>query len=326
MAADPVPDPPARGLRPIDPAPYRLRLEERAEPAADARVGLAAVLGDLDRSVRPFDARFGAPWAARRVRGLRGGFRWDAEDSASPDWYPQGIAVSRDRAVLLVAWYRKGSSVARLSCVDARAGRYRHLRLLGRDGGPVRSHAGGLAWCGDMLYVADTRGGLRVFDLSWAVRTEARGDDRYALPQVGRYRPAGEGLRFSYASVDEAQTGLLVGEYLDKAPGARLVRWPLAPNGLLAQEAASAAWITAHTNLQGAAAVPGRMLLAQSRGPLRAGTLHAAPYEETSESRRWAIGGEDLDAAGGEVVSLTEHPDLPRPLPRRRTVFRADAP
>ena len=83
--------------------------------------------------------------------------------------------------------------------------------------------------------------------------------------------------------------------------------------------------MTAHANLQGAVALRGRMLMAASRGPIREGTLTTSPFAETAERRRWATGGEDLAVAGGEVLSLTEHPDLPWPLARRRTVFRADA-
>jgi len=309
-------------VREIDPAPFRLRLERHPEAAAPGAAGLPAVLADLDRRVRPFGARFGSPWAARRARGLTGGFRWDREDSRSPLWYPQGIAASQDGGVLLVSWYSRATGAARLTCVDLESGGYRHLRLTTAAGEAVRSHAGGLAWREDLLYAADTKAGLRVFDLSQVTRSELAGDARYLLTERARYRPAGGGLRFSFASVDAAAGGLLVGEYTDKAAGARLVRWPFAPGGLLAHEAAAAAWVTAHANLQGALALPDRMLLAESRGPVRSGTLHTC-RGEASERRRWTVGGEDLALAGDEVVSLGEHPDLPRPLGRRRTVFRA---
>ena len=104
------------------------------------------------------------------------------------------------------------------------------------------------------------------------------------------------------------------------------MRWRFAPGGLLDQEAASNAWVTAHPNLQGAVVADGRMLMARSRGRGAPGTLTASPFEESAERRRWATGGEDLASVDGEVVSVTEHPDLPSPLPRRRTVFRASAP
>ena len=319
--------PPAQGLLTIDPTPFRLRLEHakpRAEPSTP--VGLDAVLADLDRRIRPFGRGLGAPWAARRAHGLRGGFRWDAEDCRTKAWYPQGIAVSRDGRIVLVSWYHKASNAARVSCVDVAGARYRHVRLTTAAGEPVRSHAGGLAWRDDLLYVTDTKTGLRLFDVTRALRTAAAGDERYALPETGRYRTDGGGLRFSYASVDTAADSLLVGEYVRDAPGARVARWPFAAGGLLAQEPASNAWVTAHSNLQGALALPDRLLLAESRGERLPGRLHASPYAETAERRRWAVGGEDLALSGDEVLSLSEHRDFPWPLPRRRTVFRVAAP
>ena len=228
--------PPATGLRAIDPGPFRLRHEATPVPAG---AGLDAVV--LDRRIRPF-RRGGAPLAARVARGLRGGFQWDREDSNSKEWYPQG--VDGRGHLLLVSWYSKADGAARLSVVDLDAGRYGHVALLGKGGAPVKTHAGGLAWREDVLYVADTTRGLRLFDLRCFAGA--------TLPQAGTYRPAEKGLRFSYTSVDEAGGSLLVGEYTDQVPGARLVRWPFAPGGLLAQEPASDAWASAHANLQGA--------------------------------------------------------------------------
>jgi hypothetical protein len=320
-----TPAPPKHGLRAIDPAPFRLRAEgfDRADGQA---VGLEGVLADLDRRIRPFGRGFGAPWAARRAQGMTGGFQWDAKDSRTGAWYPQGVSASPDGAVVFVSWYRNDDrSHARVSCVDVAAGRYRHLLLTTATGEPLRSHAGGLAWREHLLYVTDTKTGLRVFDLARIVRTDAKGDDRYALPEAGRYRSAGGGLRFSFASVDESANSLLVGEYVDEKPGARLVRWPFAPGGRLAQEPASDAWVTAHSNLQGAVVLGDRIALAQSRGARLPGVLHASPFAETVQQRRWAVGGEDLAVTGGELLSLSEHPDFPWPLPRRRTVFRARA-
>ena len=221
----------------------------------------------------------------------------------------------RRRRWLLVSWYAKDTGAARLSVIDPEKGRYGHVALLAADGTPVKSHAGGLAWRGDYLYVADTKRGLRLFDL-----TRFAGE---TLPEVGRYKPAGEPLRFSFCSVDHDADGLLVGEYIDKAPGGRLVRWPFAPDGLLAQEPAEAAWLTGHANLQGALVVGGRLLLARSRAGVREGALYVSPFGEEAARRRWATGCEDMAAIDGEVVSLSEHPDLPWPLARRRAVFRA---
>jgi hypothetical protein len=303
--------PPRAGLRPIDPGPFVLRHEPLSPPAG---AGLDSV--ELDRRLKPFGPRWNVPLAARLATGLLGGFQWDREDCDTHDWYPQGID-GRD-GILLVSWYSKRDGAARLTVVDRDAGRYGHVALVTPDGEPVKSHAGGLAWREDLLYVADTSRGLRLFDLT-----------RFAggkLPQAGWYRPQPKGLRFSYASVDHAAGALLVGEYTNKVPGARLVRWPFAPGGLLAQEPAEGAWVTAHANLQGAVVTGGRLLMAASRGPVREGKLTASPFDESAAHRRWATGCEDLAAVGGEVVSLTEHPDLPWPLARRRAVFSARAP
>jgi len=307
-----VSTPPATGLRAIDPGPFLLRHAPAAVPAGS---GLDAVR--LDRRIEPFGRKLNIPLAARLAAGLRGGFQWDRKDCDTKDWYPQGI--DGRGGTILVSWYSKRDGTARLSVVDVKARRYGHVALVTADGKPVKTHAGGLAWREDLLYVADTNRGLRVFDLRCFA-----GD---SLPQAGWYRPAEKGLlRFSYASVDAAAGGLLVGEYTDKTPGARLVRWPFAPGGLLAQEPATDAWVTAHANLQGAVLLGGRMLMAASRGPIREGKLTTSPLAESAAHRRWATGCEDLATLGGEVLSLTEHPDLPWPLARRRTVFRADAP
>ena len=53
------------------------------------RVGLAGVLGDLDRRARV--VRVPAPAAVW-------GFRWDREDMRSARWWPQGITTSADSA------------------------------------------------------------------------------------------------------------------------------------------------------------------------------------------------------------------------------------
>ena len=117
----------------------------------------------LDRRLRRFGARGNVPFAARLARGLRGGFRWDAEDSKTKEWYPQGIDGRGD--VVLVTWYSKLDGAARLSIADTGSGRYGHVALVLPDGKPVKTHAGGLAWREDWLYVADTNKGLRLFDL-----------------------------------------------------------------------------------------------------------------------------------------------------------------
>ena len=132
----------------LPPAP---RAHGAAPTAAETAAGLDGVLADLDRRIRPFGPGFGAPWAARRAHGLRGGFRWDGEDSRTKAWYPQGIAASADGGVVLVSWYHKASNAARVSFVDLAARRLpprpaHHRRGQGRRA-PTRAGWPGARTC-----------------------------------------------------------------------------------------------------------------------------------------------------------------------------------
>ena len=201
-----------------------------------------------------------------------------------------------------MSWYSRVTGAARVSVVDTEAGRYGHLALVAADGKPIKTHAGGLAWREDLLYAADTMNGLRVFDLA-----RIKGDD----PPPGRSLPAGrEGAAFLLRLGRRGSGRAARRRVAQPAAGARLVRWPFAPGGLLAQEPASDAWVTAHANLQGALVLGGRLLLAESQARILPGTLWASPFAESVTKRRWANGCEDLASVGGEVVSVTEHPDL----------------
>jgi hypothetical protein len=114
----------------------------------------------------------------------------------SLDWYPQGITTSADagadgqyegKTVILTSWYYSGSGDnkgVRVSFVDyanPSAPRYRHVLLVepytDATGSPnfraVPMPAGGIVWYGHYLYVADTRGGFRVFDDGYVHGREA---------------------------------------------------------------------------------------------------------------------------------------------------------
>jgi hypothetical protein len=215
-------------------------------------------------------------------------WRWKQSDATALAWRPQGITGSREAGSperprwLAVSWYglkERGNAQrgARISLVDCERGspsflEYRHV-LLVQDakhlksaamfrlpasapaykqyGGfaPVRIHAGGIAWVGNYLYVADTTLGLRVFDLTkiYAVQADPsksrcgkRGDAmyafdyRYVLPQIGYYRMKGAAPH-SFVSVGTGTHGrcLWTGSYL--LPAAKrtptLFGWPLRPDG-----------------------------------------------------------------------------------------------
>ena len=231
------------------------------------RAGLDGVLDDLDRAA----ARCPVPGEAAAE-----GYTWDDVDSNDPAWWPQGIAGVRSGSVLLVSWYARRNGLgrtqgSRISVIDPSSPdgpRYRHVLLVAprrRLGiltmGAVPVHAGGIAVHGDVLHVADTVVGVRLFRLSDVLRVPrppgsaggparrgwfhrlrqsgggfaAHGYD-YVLPQLMAFRaplrPGARRFRFSFLSTGEVagRPTLVVGEYRRKAEGpARLARYPLDP-------------------------------------------------------------------------------------------------
>ena len=239
------------------------------------RVGLAGVLGDLNRTARP-----------GRVPGLAvsWGFRWNDEDQRSSRWWPQGITTSADasaaedvggrRVVVTSAYskkvdgYSKGARLSVVDVTDRTALRYRHVLLVeavldddGRiDLRPVPLHAGGIVWHGDHLHVAGTRRGLATFRPDDIVRVPDGGDPsrlgidgdhvhgfgyRYLLPvRFGYEAVTAEGLdqlRYSFLSLDRSASPpeLVAGEYGSGPMTTRLVRYEIDPaTSLLRTDAA----------------------------------------------------------------------------------------
>ncbi|MDP6945921.1 MAG: hypothetical protein QF464_17355, partial [Myxococcota bacterium] len=177
--------------------------------------------------------------------------------------------------LLVVSWYHKAeedSSTStykgvRLAIMDLSTYRYRLVLLAepvcdgefinGACNGtpdyvPLASnssslHAGGIVWYQDLLYMADTSHGFRVFDMSRIQRVQT-GDSntlgfkasadayhaynyRYVVPQVGRYQHCGDACcaRFSWASLDPTTSppSILAGEYVSGDITGRAHRWPL---------------------------------------------------------------------------------------------------
>lgn len=210
--------------------------------------------------------------------------RWNRGDARTLKWRPQGITGSREQGSparsqwLAVSWYgREQEDYAhhgvRLSLINGEQGspeflEYRHVLLvqnlenLGNPAmfrlpagspaynqyqgfGPIPIHAGGIAWVGNMLYVADTQLGFRIFDMTriYEVRSDPTKsrcgeqggtlygfDYRYVLPQVGYYRADGTAPN-SFVAVGSGANGrcLWSGQYLKETSEAapRLFGWPL---------------------------------------------------------------------------------------------------
>jgi hypothetical protein len=235
------------------------------------RVGLSAVLDDLDRR-----GRLGlAPG-----RAVRRAYTWDRADRRDPRWWPQGISTSADasttedvegRQTLAVSWYAKelpgsGHHGSRVSFFDLATRRYRHVLLVVptvTEGRlvlePLKVHAGGIVWAGPYLHIAATGRGVVTCRLEDVLQVpDAGGTDpmrlgvegdrvssygyRYVLPVRFAYRAVTEEglerLRYSFLSIDRRATPpeLVVGEYGNTSQTRRLARFALDPDELFLAE------------------------------------------------------------------------------------------
>ncbi|RJQ76476.1 hypothetical protein [Amycolatopsis panacis] len=218
------------------------------------------------------------------ISGVTGSFQFDDTDNKDCTNYPQGITTSRDAVgtadngtydghqLVLVSWYTRASCTdktqtrSRTTLVDWDAtypDKYRKVLLVEPTGSTstpdfrdITVHAGGVAWYGNYLYVADTGRGMRVFDLRKILKTDPGGNPgqigrqsattyyahnyAYVLPQVGivtSNTTAEDKLVWSSISLDRATKSLVMNEYTcksgcrdypNRAP--RAVRFPFAPS------------------------------------------------------------------------------------------------
>jgi len=314
--------------------------------------GLSGVLGDLNRSGVVASSAPGGPC------GVVFAFHWDSSENTKAWWIPQGITGSADanasglvegRRVVVASFYYdpakdpgsngdKGIRVAFVDVTNENAPKYRFALLVqptGTTSAPdfaaIKIHAGGIAWVGNHLYVADTFQGFRVFDTRRIYRV-ATGQNsigcgggtcyaglyKYILPEVGSYsRTTKCSPRFSFVSTvrDASGTGLVSGEYCSgtscTAPLAgRLFRWPLDPATDLPGSARiwpSAAWFAAERQLQGAAESGSSMYMSSSEPAGAAGAL----FKDTTISHKsftWIDSPEDLmiDPARNRLWGLSE--------------------
>ncbi|MBK7585960.1 MAG: hypothetical protein IPI67_37965 [Myxococcales bacterium] len=329
-----------------------------AFPMADTNVwtaqgaivsGLAAVLTKRSVSYVVGDAnRQGV--AVSSVPGLSSvhrGMRWDTGDVNVTYWIPQGISGSGDsiaapiggKSIVLVSWYYDGASPdkgVRIAFVDAATKKYRFALLVEPYMNGTRpdfkafvSHAGGIAWYGNYLYVAQTSQGFRVFDMSRILQVATDADTigyssgagvyrahkyKYVIPQIGAYKHESACVPvFSFAALDRATSppSLVSGEYVAGQPNGRLYRWSLDPaTGRLAGGnlfVPKEAFYSGQNNNQGAVPAYGRWLLSSSAPANGKGALYRTAVGSSS-TYAWTNAPEDLyiDVSTGELWGLSE--------------------
>lgn len=329
-----------------------------ALPASLARVTLADVAGDLNRNA----PQVTAGQVPGNPPGVTQAFAWQSGDEGVTYWIPQGITGSFDghddglvagRKLVLVSWYyeiandvgsttEKGVRIAIADVTNPADVRYRFALLVepvlraGRpDLDPVVSHAGGIAWVGDLLYVAQTGTGFRVFDLSRILQIESTEDRlgydatsamyaahgyRYAIPQIGMYEEIGAcNAVYSFVAVDRSTQPptLISGEYDATSIGGRLYRWPLDPaTGRLRVTDADrvipdGAWFAGESHIQGGLARDGTFWLTSSFPTGGAGALYRTSVAQPRQELGWIDAPEDLswDPQGAALWSLSEGVD-----------------
>jgi hypothetical protein len=311
-------------------------------------VSLADVANDGNRTARACTAD---------VDHRRASFCWNSGDAATSAWYPQGVTTSSDalgagtydgKRILMASWYDHDGGTnkgVRITVVDLTNGtstpEYRHVLLVeptGSDTSPsfraVEEHAGGIMWYGNLLYVADTTGGFRVFDLDHLLRVSTGDESRigrqadgtfhafnykYVLPQTARFLDRTvnnyEHIRHSSVSLDRSSSpdSVIVTEYQSAsaiAGGAqvRTIRVPIdytnrylkpASDGIIK---ATEAYRIDLESVQGSTAINGKFYYSQSDGnnfdsENAEGDLHtfAAPSGSiVRHGNALTVGAEDL--------------------------------
>lgn len=275
------------------------------------------------------------------------GFAWRKGDDEDENWYPQGITGLRKagKKYLLVSWYdknkRKGVRVSLVDVTNPEDIRYRHILLVEpsqkKGFRPINIHAGGLATRKNVIYVADTNYGIRVFDINFIFeadtdtafkkRSGVIGGKAYAfgykyiLPQIMTYKL--DGPKFSFASftwspnwTNSEPPQLLTGNYHNSRdskydnPPATLVLWDVKNFDITGK-----AWdsrddkaVALPERMQGAVLHNQTLWLSTSgeKAYLRVATYPFKSYKKYP----WPHGTEDLHYSpnSGNLWGHTEHP------------------
>lgn len=331
------------------PPPDRPRLG--LVPATDLRPARDAVLGALQASGgTPTALGEVAADARRRLRetaapgtAVARGWRVDGRDQVDLRWWPQGVVgLPGAPHLMLMSWYAKklpwdrAGHGARVSVLDLRARRYRHVLLVKPDaaGGfaPLPVHAGGLAVAGGFLHVAATGGGLWAARLDDVVRLGSRDTVarrtalgyRHVLPVQRRFATPADtpGGRFRFSFVTTADDMLLAAEYTNSLTATkRIAAFPLvtsgpdaglpapAPATLLGDGVLRMQGIERLTPAAGPDAGPYLLSVSQGR-TTRGSVVRGRPGAWTEERHALPMGCEDLTRHDDALWTVSEHPGV----------------
>ena len=344
----------------------------KAHPSVEAAT-YSDVMNNLNRTGTEVDWVLGVECFAK-------GYKFNSGDNNVDHWWPQGMSGSATggntnsifvagEVVHLVSWYHKPeedpstnvnkgmrlSFVRRTLLSDVA---YRNILMvepvIADDGTPtfkpVVGHAGGIVWYKNLLYVADTSKGFRVFDMNHLMKVKTGDKDligysaakneyhgfnyAYVLPMVNRYKLCEESCcaRFSFCSLDMSVTPprIISGEYTDKNSKARIHSWEIDEgSGWLALDpgqdtaTADALFYPAAIRLQGATIYNGIAYLSssnpKSNWPQTPGTLYVAVDGQVPVKRGYPTLPEDLyhNHVLNYLWTVTEYPGL-------RYVFAVD--
>lgn len=268
--------------------------------------------------------------------------QWSAHFCWASDYWAQGITGTEEgrwrsevgyRNLLITSWYGKEDSngrhpLSRLSLVDLDREVFRHLNLAWADANGdlhgLATHAGGLAWAGEYLYVASTDL-IWVFNLNHILR---EGDDVYLVAgerwdivdtdgDVDSYQISTLSTRWNGATAE-----LIAAHY--GGDGAHIFHWALNANERFVANDAWLAESTEHLRVDTVGSVQGiemhgnQYLLNSSNVTFSENQqdgLFRLTNDNASESSRiaWQMprwNGQDLyiDDARGVIWSLTEGP------------------
>ncbi|MER6948542.1 hypothetical protein ABT294_31440 [Nonomuraea sp. NPDC000554] len=327
-------------MAPTDKAPFTLRRETGT--LAEGAAKLAGEIGSTGvEAVLAQANRLGTHKAASGAMGSMNPkpadwYAFDAKDQDTSDWYPQGLTCAEDSGsvgvpAFLVSWYFKPGPPRtergiRVTFLSPKTLKYQHALLVEAkpDGSyaAIDIHAGGIACHGDLLLVADTTAGLRVFDLNHVLDLRTAQSDlgdpdllgrhdgkfhafgyRYVIPQTDSWRVAQRGAHFSFLSVDRSTSPhtLISGEYLEDSPNGRVARWDLELSDGVPRDA----FVMGQKKIQGALSHGGAWYLSQAADGTTNGKLHVYADGKLT-TRPYPIGPEDLTVQGGKLWSVTE--------------------